>query len=502
MCYFCAISNFIPAVKKIATFILSALALLPAAVGCRIVVEPETPDPTPEVLAVNRFAYNVIDTYYLWIDEAQVKEKMAKWYTVNDPTETVLNLRYKAEDGSDIDRWTKMIPEFTEFNSSVAGVEKTYGFDYSLYYTDQSHSSICAVVLFTYSGSPAEAAGMKRGDIISKVNGRAMTAENYYQIALQELSGGDHISADLSDGRHVELDSQKMYEDPIILSKIFDIDGKKVGYVAYTSFTLDSCEPFVALSRSFREQNVSELILDLRYNRGGYVMTEKVLASLLAPEVNVKAGDVFTKEVYNSLLTTKWGSGLTLLQTDFAFKSSTGSEYKFSTDGANMQVSKIYALVGGSTASASESLLTGLRPYMDVELIGTNTYGKYCGGIMYSAAEWYEEVKDKLKKDAYESGRESCGDWGIYVMFERFADKNGDTPCMPDGFAPDIEAQDRPNEGLQLGDPSESMLSVALARAGYTAPASLKVQNATAGNLIPVEDSDTGRKPGLRIFER
>lgn len=503
MYYFCTDANTIPAMKAPFVYILAASVLLLLPSGCRQIVVPEIPEPSEQTVALNRFAYNMIDTYYLWVDEKQVKDVMDRWYTVDDPTEMVRKVRFKAADGSDIDRWSQMIDGYSTFYSSVSGVETTYGFDFVLFYTDQTRSAVCAVIQYVYRDSPAEMAGLRRGDVISKVNGRTMTADDYSRIVSEELMAGDKLSIVLSDGRSIDLRSATMYEDPIICSKVFDVGGKKVGYIAYTSFTLDSCEPFVELSRSFREQGVDELILDLRYNRGGYVMTERVLSSLLAPEANVKAGDVFTKEVYNSLLSIKWGDGRTLLQTDFAFESADGRRYKFSTDGANMQLSKVYAIITGSTASASESLLTGLIPYMDVELIGTRSYGKYCGGIMYSAAEWYDDLKDKLKPEDYESGRAACGDWGIYVMMERFADRNGNTPCMPDGFEPDVEVQDRPQEPYQLGDPSEAMLAVALERAGYRPSSPRQVQqNRTAGTLVPCGDVDAGRIPGLRIFGR
>jgi hypothetical protein len=52
--------------------------------------------------------------------------------------------------------------------------------------------------------------------------------------------------------------------------------------------------------------------------------------------------------------------------------------------------------------------------------------------------------------------------WGIYVMYSRYADCNGVTLSMPDGIAPDVEAEDDPLDGFALGDPEETMLAVAL----------------------------------------
>lgn len=75
-----------------------------------------------------------------------------------------------------------------------------------------------------------------------------------------------------------------------------------MGYLAYTSFDLKSINPLIEIGKKFKAEGIDELVLDLRYNGGGYVITENVLASMFAPQEAVSSKKVFEKEIYNSYL--------------------------------------------------------------------------------------------------------------------------------------------------------------------------------------------------------
>ena len=484
------------------TFAVVAVAALTAMVfSCTPKPDPE-PDVQDDYYYVNQFAYNEMSAYYLWVEE--IAEGMASWYTNADPVRKVQEIRYKDSYGNDIDKWTQMLESYEESSSSVAGVSKTYGFDFALYYADSGHKSICAVVTLVYPGSPAAEAGMMRGDVIAKVNGKTMTEQTYYDIVVDELLGGDSCSLSLNTGKQYDLKSVQMYEEPVLCSKVFDCGSKKIGYLMYNSFTMDSYEPLIAAFSSFKAAGVTELILDLRYNGGGYLTAAETLASLIAPEKEVLAGSLFEQEIYNSQLSEAMKKSdedfnKTFFHTDFKFTNA-GKTYDYSTLGANPGIRKLYALVGSGTASASELLLVGLKPYMDVELLGTQTHGKYCAGIMFSGKDFYETVGSQLEDGEYEKAMEKIGDWGIYVMISRYADKNGNTPCMPDGFVPDFGVEDNPLDGCQLGDPEETMLAFALSRAGYM-PASKapSARRPAKENLQPCELQVEDSLPGLVV---
>ena len=409
---------------------------------------------------VNTFAWNVMDEYYLWRDE--IAPAMERWQNWEEPIRKVADVRYKDAAGRDIDRWTLLTDDFASLIGGVSGHTRTFGMDFQLYYYDSSHKRVCAVVTYTYDASPAAGAGLKRGDVILTVDGRDMTPDNYQGIVRERLFGGGTVKLGLSDGRSTTLTAVDMYENPVHTVRILERpDGKKVGYLHYTSFTLDSCDDLVRVFFDFVLAGIDDLVLDLRYNGGGYLIAEEVLASLLAPVSVVEAGSVLSREIYNAKMAAEVKEDPSCFETSFMFRNK-GSLQTISTLGANPDLPRLYVLATGSSASASESLVCCLRPYMDVILVGGQTSGKYCAGYLLAAKDWYDSVKKSLGESEYGRALPYVDNWGIYVMYSRYADCNGVTLSMPDGIAPDVPAEDDPTDGFALGDPGETMLAVAL----------------------------------------
>lgn len=459
--------------------VLSAMTVLSCSKTGTDPVVPDT-DEARTLHYVNSFLANTMKTFYLWTDE--VSSGIASWKDDDDPEKKVLSVRYKDASGRDIDRWTRATSDYQAMVDAIDGNGKTYGFHFTLYRRSISDSSVMAVVTVVYPGSPAAEAGLKRGDAIMSVNGRLITMENYQTIATKELAGSDSCRMVLSDGKTLVLNAKAMYEDPVLISKVFDIGSKRVGYLLFNSFTLDSCQKLIDICTDFKALGVSELVLDLRYNGGGYVFTEEVLASMLAPLDVVISGCVFEREIYNATLSKFWQEdAITCFKQTFQYTSGS-KEILLSTVKANIGLDKIYAITTGSTASASESILTGLKPYMPVETVGEQSYGKYCTGIIYKGTGWYDDNKNELSLTDYTNGKRYVGNWAIYIMVGRYADKDGNTPCMPDGFIPDVVAHDTPYDGIPLGDEKETMLRKALERAGkvYSPTAAPRMQSITS----------------------
>ena len=488
-------TKWIDRVRRLAAGLLLGSMLLP---GCRKQGPEDASRLDEETRSqreyVNTFAYSVMNVYYLWRDE--VEEGMKSWLTTDEPIGKVADLRYKDAQGKDVDRWTVLTDDFAGMQGSVSGHTKSFGLDFMLFYADQSQSRIYGAVTFTYAGSPAEKAGLVRGDVFRTVGGKEMTPDNYVDLLTQSIYGGGSIQLGLTDGRTVQMTAVDMYENPVQHSCILERGDKKVGYLHFTSFTLDACEALVDVFRGLTEAGIDEMVLDLRYNGGGYVTTEELLASMLAPKAVVAAGEVLSTEVYNAFLTKEWGNEPTCFRTSFEI-SSGGTKKILSTEGANPDLKRLYVIVSGSSASASESLVCVLRPYMDVILIGRQTYGKYCAGALIGAENWYESVKDDLDDGMYEKALPYVDNWGIYVMYARYADCNGDTLSMPDGIVPDVEGQDNPMDGKALGDPSESLLSIALDLMDGQAPSQTRAGGRPSGlEFLP----EAGLRPGFGVL--
>ena len=109
---------------------------------------------------------------------------------------------------------------------------------------------------------------------------------------------------------------------------------------------------------------------------------------------------------------------------------------------ANLNLNDLYVITTGNTASASEGLIIGLQPYMNVNLYGETTFGKFCSGWMLAPEDIYERASDySLIKE-----------WGMYVMVGKFTNANDQNDAYPAGISPKINVEDNPFDGCQLGD--------------------------------------------------
>lgn len=441
-------------------------------------VTPVRPTISEEIKNATQMAKDLMTSYYFWADEVTSDVVRLNPDTCQYPIGVVHDIRYnyvnstdgRISSGVDIDKWTVLTNDFNSFLGSVNGVNTTYGWDITPYSFSNS-SNIFYVVNFVYKNGPAEKAGIKRGDIILTVDGIQPTRDNfsniYYSssttIGLGVYDSNNNIISD--GGGTCNLTAVEMYEDPILCSTVFDVDGKKVGYLAYASFDLKSASALIKIMKEFKAAGVEELVLDCRYNGGGYVNTEELLGSMLAPESDVTNGKViFHTEVYNKALTNQYKKQGEDLNTYFSITQKVSADgtsktlSEVSIADAILSPSKIYFLMTGNTASASEGIIVGLAPYVPIEKIGTQSYGKYCTGWMVSPSDIYKAVPSAIK------------DWGMYLMVSTFADVNGNNASRPDGFTPDYEVEDNPFDGYQLGDENETMLKTALTRAGKVYP--------------------------------
>ena len=439
---------------------------------------PENTSITEETRYANKFAKEVLELYYYWNEEISKDLNKLDPEKNSDPISTVEEIRY--HDGTNqVDKWTMLTNNMDEFTSSVQGVSTTYGYTPIVYYITADSNDLIAVVAYVSKDSPAEKAGLKRGDIIYQIDGKTLTVDNYMDLyyssnitlSFAKLNGLEVIPTD----KKVSMTAIEMYENPILCDTVYNFNGKKVGYLAYSSFDLTSIPELINICKEFKNEGIKELVLDLRYNGGGYVITENVLASMFAPQTNVTNKDIFEKEDYNDILTELYKqegiSTITKFETEYNY---TDINLNVSTKDANIGLEKIYGIITGNSASASEALLSGLMPYMDIELIGEQSHGKYCTGSMLAPEDVYNIVPQAIKN------------WGIYVMVGIYKNANDETPCMPNGLTPDVKAEDYPTEPYQLGDENEAMLKVALQKAGKVYPES-RSQEAYTPNMKTIE---------------
>jgi hypothetical protein len=224
-------------------------------------------------------------------------------------------------------------------------------------------------VIYVYANSSAGQKGVKRTWRVNKINGKAINRNieadvNYInniffgndQSAVFEFLKPDNTSETLT------LSKTTYPLNTVLFSKIYTGSSKKIGYFVFNEFSgTTSVNELVSTINNFQSQGVNEIVIDLRYNRGGFVSTQDTLANMLAPQ-SVGRGQ---KVMYTYKFNDKY--------------SSWNESTKFYKVGS-LNLSRVFFIVSPSSASASELLINNLRPVMDVKLIGeTRTYGKPVG---------------------------------------------------------------------------------------------------------------------------
>jgi len=223
-----------------------------------------------------------------------------------------------------------------------------------------------------------------------------------------------------------------------------------------------------AIFGQFKAQGVNELVLDLRYNPGGYTSSSARLASLIGKGVN--SSKVYFREEWNSTITP-------IIRNDPQYGDSFFVQNfvdKANNIGGNLN--RVFVLTTDQTASASELIINGLRPYMTVTTIGTTTVGKNVGSITIT------DDTGKIK-------------WGMQpIVFRSYNSLNQSDYWT--GFAPNVEIEE-PLNLLPLGDTKEALLSSALAQiTGGTAGGRVGSSNA---NPLPAFGSSIERKAGSQF---
>ncbi len=407
--------------------------------GCSKDDGPQITQEEKLALKAKKFVYDYTNEAYLWRDHIS---SSVDYRTAAGPVELFDQMKYK-----ELDKWSYVSDNSEAEMENFQGVSTTYGYFLALGRFTNMPDTYFAVVAFVYPNSPAQKAGIKRGDIILTLEGEKLNSNNYSQLYYApsvNIGLGEYTQEGIRDaGRSISMTAVKMYEDPVVEAKVIESGGKKIGYLFYAGFYEESHSKLVEVFSRFKQEGVSELILDLRYNPGGNANTPPYLASLFAPESAVKGRKVFLTQTWNSLY-----------MDYFEQKGSDMNSYFIPGVPVNLNLNRVFVLATGATASASEATISGLMPYMDVVKIGASTYGKYCGAALLYPMDGNGN-KDK-----------EIGNWLLSLVVYKFVNANGYTEFR-DGISADYLVEDSGLlKGIQLGDAADPMVSEALAIIG------------------------------------
>ncbi len=336
-----------------------------------------------------------------------------------DPNKIMEAIRpYSIEPGfsAPVDRWSFAMLQ-SEWNQVSSGVEADFGM--RVFFRTSTDLRVASVD----KNGAAGIANIKRGWKINSINGVPIndTSQSNFIINAVYYSPTTTFNFILPDNttRNITLSSQVFTNNPFLLDSVYTIGSNKIGYFVLNSFLGDTNQVRTDFNRVFNRfatAGVNDVVVDLRYNGGGYVMLAEYMLNYLVPSA---------------------GNGQTMLTYSFNDKYTRfNSTLTFSKKGT-MNLNRVFFIVSKQSASASEMAINCIKPFLDVKLVGpSNTHGKPVGFYPIPVGNWY-----------------------MFPVSFRTINKNNEANFF-NGFAPDHIAADGLDKNW--GDVDETCLSKAI----------------------------------------
>lgn len=409
---------------------------------------------------INDFVWRGMNIFYLYKDDvpdlandrfSSNNEYASYLNSFSAPEELFESLIYERQT---VDRFSWIVDDYIALEQSFNGISLSNGMEFRLFRQPNSNTKLIGIVRLVLNNSDAEAKGVERGDIFYAIDDTELTIDNYLSLlstntytihlANYNTNGTGDTTDDTIEPTNetIALNKVEYSENPVYKTEIISTTAGNVGYLMYNRFTSVYDSELNAAFGAFKANNVQHLVLDLRYNPGGFVSSAVLLSSMITGQFN---GDIFSTEQWNSEF-----------QAAFEENDPESLNLRFTNniDGNpinSLNLQKVYILALESSASASELVINSLDPYIEVIHIGENTAGKYQASITLY--------------DSEDFGRQSANPTHAYAMqplVYKSANKVGNTDYF-NGLTPDIALSESDLNLGVIGDKNEKLLAAALA---------------------------------------
>ena len=425
-----------------------------------LIISCSKKDDIPTDIQTQNFVWKGLNAYYLWQKEINdlsdrrfsSDDELNNYLSDYDNPEDLFNnlLHIPNEYPKDPNKtYSWIVDDYIALEQSFQGTRLTTGM--KVKGADFADGSGYYVYVYdVVKNSDAETKGITRGMLFNMIDGVQLTETNYqgllfgdntiYTVGFADYNVGNPTS----NGTTISLTKEELQENPIAVSKVITDGAAKIGYLLYNQFASSFDAQLNAAFANFNSENIDDLIIDLRYNGGGSVRTATYLGSMVTGQFN---SSLFSKQVWNE----KVQAAIDPSNFENNFTN------QIDHDGINeaihsLGLSRVYFIVTGSSASASELIINSLSSYIDVYLVGTTTVGKQVGSItLYDS-------------DDYTKGNPTLSQNHTYAMQPIVLEiKNSIDQNEPNGFTPGVTLpgiefpEDYGNLGV-LGERSDPLL--------------------------------------------
>ncbi|MBD0824354.1 S41 family peptidase [Aestuariibaculum marinum] len=410
-----------------------------------VIQETEETEETPVTLnnEINEFVWAGLNEVYLWQQDVPdlADDKFTTfndYYTFlngyNTPESLFNDLLYQIDV---VDRFSYIVDDYVALENSFQGTSNSNGLDFQLVRLSGS-DDIFGYIRYVANNSDAASKDINRGEFFLTVDDQQLTVNNYIDLLFGSNNTYTLGMANITNnsialnGKTVELTKTEFTENPILINKVIETSGVKIGYLMYNGFVANFDTELNNAIADLKSQSINELVLDLRYNPGGSVRSAINLSSMITGQF---ANEVFSTEVWNN----RYQEYFETNDPEYLINRFT-SELSNGTTINSLNLNKVYILTTDGSASASELVINCLRPYIDVIQIGTATTGKYTASItLYDSPNY---------------GRDDANPNHTYAMQPlvlKSANKNGDTDYY-EGLTPDYTITYETGSGIAEGE--------------------------------------------------
>lgn len=400
----------------------------------------------PDYNAKEYLRKEYMDIYYYWRDDVKDRNAVYKSYDygIYDYFDKLLYEK---------DHWSWMCDKDYYLSEETGVMTGTWGI--SLGQAVEYYRDYGLRVRYIYPGSPLERFGVTRGAVLTRVAGfnveddeEGLTAEKLKHLNENYYKSPQTFTFRLVDGRDTSFTASMASSLSVrssLVTRVFrpgEFPGlqEPVGYFLYMSFRANFLDDIHEAMQTFKQAGVRKIIVDLRYNGGGDSRANRLLTDYLAPSSAdgkpyvIRHHNAFLRSVKDSPYTDEKNTVYIIPSSKIAYDKDDdeGRAYWDKVSPNRLDPEAIYFITGSGSASASEVVMNGLRPYMGdrMQMVGDTTYGKPNGMyvLMYPG--------EKGDYEAYDAGNYSKLQWVFLPICFFNQNSNGETIPV-DGFVPD-----------------------------------------------------------------
>lgn len=440
-------NNFFQMNRNIFTLIISVTTLI--ATSCKD--DDETPSRhhgevntaiSSTTIEANLFVKTAMTEYYYWYNLMPDVN-----YKTQPSTEAYFDTLLYAKD-----RFSYIVSDADAYFAEESGISTSIGVDLTFMYADNTRKHIVASVNYIYHNTPAETAGLKRGDYICTIDGEAMTPSNYHKLLSKTTAtyGIRRFLSETDDATDLsfKITATTIHTSPLAEHTIFNVDEHKIAYLLYMDYYKEFNDDMTAIFEEFKAAGATDLILDLRYNQGGSNAALVNLCSLIAPQADVAAGKELMHLKFNDKLDKQ---GYTDSSTDY---------FDAELADKSLDLHSVVFITGQRTYSASEATMLDLAPYMQTYKIGETTGGKNTSMFVITP-DWYTYANDHSKRFF----STNIDNYVLLPIVATYFNSLGETFDTEDGdgMAPDFEINEYAYRLRgTLGQPDEPLTAAAV----------------------------------------